>query len=88
MLRHLVRQHTVNGELNVNKPDSPCQPRYDLLDGYQGIVVVSAQSDRRPTSGGQLPDILLLPTALAVPWRGVILNPHASQRKEVDSADS
>ena len=34
---------SLNGELNVNKPGSPCQPAYPLLDGYQGRVVGLSQ---------------------------------------------
>jgi hypothetical protein len=38
----------VNGELNVNKLDSPCQPHYALLAGYQGRVICRAQSAKLP----------------------------------------
>jgi hypothetical protein len=38
----------VNGELNGNKLDSPCQPRYALLEGYQGRVIGGAHPDRLP----------------------------------------
>jgi thiamine-monophosphate kinase len=41
-MQHLVRpKYLVNGELNGNKPDSPCQPHTAPLDGYQGGVVAS-----------------------------------------------
>ena len=33
---------SVNGELNVSKPGSLCQPNQAPLDGYQGSVVVLA----------------------------------------------
>ena len=36
----------MNGELNVNKLDSPCQPHSALLDGYQGRVTADAQPDK------------------------------------------
>jgi hypothetical protein len=38
----------VYGELKGNKPDSPCQPHCDLLEGYQGTVMGGAHPDRLP----------------------------------------
>src|SRR5277367_944381 len=39
---------SVNGELKGNKPDSPCQPGYALLGGYQGTAIRVAE---RPDYG-------------------------------------
>jgi len=36
----------VNGELNGSKVNLHCQPRYALLDGYQGSVVIAAHPGR------------------------------------------